>query len=278
MTSLPKDPVVITLADLLPHFPETLPLSTIHQHLIELMENYQLRLAELDDNIRESSESAEAVRKEIAGFQKRWIEVNRDSGCELCHENLTADTSGFYGFPCTHLFHIDCLISHFEKKGNAAVLDRLLPLKGELHKHRLARTKKVTNAVKKSSSSIQETSKAAIATNSNVSPASQMYLNNNVGSNISISSGSQHKLQIPRANSLVNSFADLRSRAFSFESMKATLVGTSNTSDSSNVEPDDALMKELDGILGRECILCSPAVVDDIIRGFEESTEEIWSI
>nr|XP_039247799.1 vacuolar protein sorting-associated protein 18 homolog [Styela clava] len=98
---------LLKIEDILPFFPDFVTIDHFKDALCESLDEYNKHIKQLKDEMNESTDSAHAIRADIQETRNHHLVVGGSDKCALCNGILLS--RGFYGFPCSHSFHSDCL-------------------------------------------------------------------------------------------------------------------------------------------------------------------------
>ena len=103
-----KESKLIKMEDLLPYFDDNDSISNFKEDICKALDGYKKKIHELNEELKESKNSAEQVKKELKIIKERFIEIEGMQPCEVCYK--PAMKKAFYVYPCSHSYHRDCLI------------------------------------------------------------------------------------------------------------------------------------------------------------------------
>lgn len=109
---------LLKIEDLLPSFPDFVMIDNLKEQITESLEEYNFKIDELKSDMEKFTSNAEAIREEIKSLRYRHGYVRGDQACELCDRPILTHT--FYLFPCSHVFHTDCLLKEMNSHMNSA--------------------------------------------------------------------------------------------------------------------------------------------------------------
>ncbi|XP_059179714.1 vacuolar protein sorting-associated protein 18 homolog [Physella acuta] len=99
----------LKIEDILPFFPDFVTIDHFKDAIITSLQDYNRHIDSLKEEMKEATQSAEEIRKEIQSFRNKYAFVKAEDKCSACNYPLMS--RAFYLFPCNHKFHMDCLIS-----------------------------------------------------------------------------------------------------------------------------------------------------------------------
>ena len=100
---------LIKMEDLLPYFDEQDSISNFKEDICKALAGYKKTINELNEELKESRTSAHQVSEDLDGVKERYFELEGMQMCETCFK--PALNRSFYVYPCSHVFHKDCLIN-----------------------------------------------------------------------------------------------------------------------------------------------------------------------
>lgn len=98
----------LKIEDILPFFPDFVVIDDFKDEICLALEEYTKDIDRLRTEMVEATKSAEAIKKDIANLNNRFVTLEPGERCSHCSYPLF--TRQFYVFPCQHTFHADCLI------------------------------------------------------------------------------------------------------------------------------------------------------------------------
>lgn len=99
---------LLKIEDILPFFPDFVVIDEFKDDICEALEGYSVQIEQLKQEMADATEAADAIKRDIAELQNRFVVVDAAAKCDSCSGQLLARQ--FYVFPCQHAFHADCLI------------------------------------------------------------------------------------------------------------------------------------------------------------------------
>lgn len=101
---------MLKIEDILPFFPDFVTIDHFKEAIISSLQEYNQHIDSLKEEMEEATQSAEEIRREIQSFRNKYTLVKAEDKCSVCTYPLMTRPP-FYLFPCTHKFHMDCLIA-----------------------------------------------------------------------------------------------------------------------------------------------------------------------
>ena len=98
---------VLKIEDILPFFPEFVTIDHFKDAICTSLEEYNSHISVLQQQMKEATESAQDIRKQMQQFRHRFGTVRPQEMCAICGFPLLSQT--FVLFPCAHTFHTACL-------------------------------------------------------------------------------------------------------------------------------------------------------------------------
>lgn len=98
---------LLKIEDMLPFFPDFVTIDSFQDDIVQSLEDYNRDIDGLKRKMESASESARAIREDIAELKNKFGVVSGADTCGICSFPLL--TRAFYLFPCHHAFHADCL-------------------------------------------------------------------------------------------------------------------------------------------------------------------------
>lgn len=102
---------LLTIQDLLPLFPEFQSINNFKKEIIKSLENYGIKLNQLNSSIQSSIKFNENLVENLKELQnsRHFLMDASNYNCEHCR--LPVVLKKFISFPCHHNFHIDCILN-----------------------------------------------------------------------------------------------------------------------------------------------------------------------
>jgi len=98
----------LRLEDILPFFPNFFKIGDFKDEICKSLELYNTTIDTLKESMEEYANNATLIRKDINELRNRSGFVSSTQKCDLCSQLVL--TRQFFLFPCTHVFHVDCMI------------------------------------------------------------------------------------------------------------------------------------------------------------------------
>ncbi|XP_066154663.1 vacuolar protein sorting-associated protein 18 homolog isoform X1 [Euwallacea fornicatus] len=121
---------LIKIEDILPFFPDFVTIDHFKDAICNSLREYNQKIQGLKEEMEEATKSAEQVRDEIQSFRNCYTHINSLDKCEVC--NMTLMVRPFYFFPCSHMFHSDCLLAELDSSLGLVKKSRLTELESQL--------------------------------------------------------------------------------------------------------------------------------------------------
>jgi len=99
---------LLKIEDILPFFPDFATIDQFKDAICKSLQDYNKHIDQLKNDMQDATNSARVVREEIHEVRNRYGIIGAQEKCALCQYPLL--TRSFYFFPCSHVFHSDCLI------------------------------------------------------------------------------------------------------------------------------------------------------------------------
>lgn len=99
---------VLKIEDVLPFFNDFFYIDDFKDAICKSLEIYNQNINQLNDDMKDATESAGRIHKDISNLKRKNCVVESVKNCYLCEIPLL--TRSFYVFPCTHMFHTACLV------------------------------------------------------------------------------------------------------------------------------------------------------------------------
>lgn len=100
---------LLKIEDILPFFPDFATIDQFKDAICKSLQDYNKHIDQLKNDMQDATASARVVREEIHEIRNRYGMIGAQEKCSVCQYPLL--TRSFYVFPCSHVFHTDCLIS-----------------------------------------------------------------------------------------------------------------------------------------------------------------------
>uniref|UniRef100_A0AC34GFJ2 Uncharacterized protein n=1 Tax=Panagrolaimus sp. ES5 TaxID=591445 RepID=A0AC34GFJ2_9BILA len=97
---------VVNVDDLLPLFPEFTSIEALQGPLCDCLKEKSEKIQDVQKSIKEASELAESIKRDIETRQKTYRIVKMSDKCFRCDGNLFQKP--FYAFNCWHYLHSEC--------------------------------------------------------------------------------------------------------------------------------------------------------------------------
>eukprot|EP00941_MAST-03F_sp_MAST-3F-sp1_P003296 g3296.t1 len=98
---------LLRIEDVLPFFPPFDVIDDFKLAICQSLRNYNGLASALDDEMTEYTETAKRIRYDLDSLGDRYGFVGGTQTCEICGDSVLGRP--FFLFPCTHVFHCDCL-------------------------------------------------------------------------------------------------------------------------------------------------------------------------
>ncbi|KAL1748553.1 Pep3/Vps18/deep orange family-domain-containing protein [Schizophyllum fasciatum] len=121
---------ILKIEDILPFFPDFVVIDDFKEEITHALEGYSAHIDELKREMDDATETADAIKQDIANLRNRFVTIGASEACAQCAQLLL--TRQFYVFPCHHSFHADCLIGLAKEYLPSHALRRMLALQNEL--------------------------------------------------------------------------------------------------------------------------------------------------
>jgi vacuolar protein sorting-associated protein 18 len=124
---------VLKIEDILPFFPDFVVIDEFKDEICAALEGYSGHIASLKAEMNEATKTADIIKSDMEGLKERLFAIvensaggGRDERCCTCEKELL--TREFYVFPCSHMFHADCLIGQVRSASNTALITVIIVL------------------------------------------------------------------------------------------------------------------------------------------------------
>ena len=99
---------LLRIEDLIPFFPDFVVIDDFKEEICAALESYSRHIDALKTEMEDSAATAESIKSDIKGLDKRYVLVEAGERCRVCELPLLSRQ--FFVFPsCQHGFHSDCL-------------------------------------------------------------------------------------------------------------------------------------------------------------------------
>lgn len=120
----------VKIEDILPLFPDFTTIDEFKDQICKSLDDYNMQIKELKDDMAEYTHSADIIRNDIKSLRNRYGFIGANQKCDICGQ--PALLRQFYLFPCTHVFHTDCLMREVKRTLPQAQRAHLKELKEKL--------------------------------------------------------------------------------------------------------------------------------------------------
>lgn len=105
--SILKECDLLRLEDILPYFPDFVKIGDFKDEIIKSLEEYNRNIENLKNQMAQFTCSADLIRQDVQDVRNRSGVVSSSQKCDICSRSVL--TRQFLLFPCTHVFHLNCL-------------------------------------------------------------------------------------------------------------------------------------------------------------------------
>lgn len=227
----------LKIEDILPFFPDFVKIADFKDEICESLDQYNERIQKLKEEMEEHTKNADMIRKDITQLRNRYGYVGAGQKCDLCMQPVL--TRSFLVFPCSHVFHMDCM---------TAELDR--------HLHSAGRSASSSSSLSSSSSS-----SSSVATRSRALPDATSSLNDSA----SVASAAA-------ASSFGGFFGDSRVRGDA-SAAAAAVEESQRTAAAAAVVAEKERRQRLEETAAAECLFCGDFMIDSVTEPFVSPDE-----
>ena len=122
---------LLRIEDLIPFFPDFVIIDDFKDEICAALESYSQHIDALKSEMDDSAATAESIKADIVGLDKRYAIVEPGESCRVC--GLPLLSRQFFVFPsCQHGFHSDCLGRKVLEGSGLTVRGRIRELQGSI--------------------------------------------------------------------------------------------------------------------------------------------------
>ena len=122
---------LLRIEDLIPFFPDFVIIDEFKDEICVALESYSRSIAALEAEMDASAATAESIKTDIKGLDRRYAIVEPGERCRLC--DLPLLSRQFFVFPsCQHGFHSDCLGKKVLEGSGVTVKGRIRELQAQI--------------------------------------------------------------------------------------------------------------------------------------------------
>lgn len=103
---------ILKIEDILPIFPPFVVINDFKDEICRSLKEYNSHINDLVLEIEDSTNAAQAIRADIDKLPNKFGAISSNQTCELCRTPILSKS--FYLFPCTHVFHQNCLVDYLK--------------------------------------------------------------------------------------------------------------------------------------------------------------------
>ncbi|KAK8803432.1 hypothetical protein WA158_001126 [Blastocystis sp. Blastoise] len=97
----------LKIEDILPFFPNFTSIDEFREPITQSIKEYNKQIDIMKMKMDDYTDCAQKIRNDIQHISTKYAKINGDKRCEICHNPVLS--KAFYLFPCSHVFHADCL-------------------------------------------------------------------------------------------------------------------------------------------------------------------------
>lgn len=121
---------LIKIEDVLPFFDDFVTIDHFKEAICTSLQEYNQNIEMLKEEMDDATKSADEIRADIQAFRNRYSVIQSSDLCCSCDIQLLMRP--FYVFPCSHNFHVDCLIMELKPYLSEYNINRIRSLQHQL--------------------------------------------------------------------------------------------------------------------------------------------------
>lgn len=103
---------ILKIEDVLPVFPPFVVINDFKEEICRSLKEYNSHINDLVMEIEDATNAAQAIRTDIDKLPNKLGAISSNQTCESCRTPILSKS--FYLFPCSHVFHQNCLIDYLK--------------------------------------------------------------------------------------------------------------------------------------------------------------------
>jgi hypothetical protein len=103
---------ILKIEDVLPIFPPFVVINDFKDEICRSLKEYNSHINDLVLEIEDSTAAAQMIRSDIDRLPNKFGAISSNQTCELCRTPILSKS--FYLFPCTHVYHQNCLVDYLK--------------------------------------------------------------------------------------------------------------------------------------------------------------------
>ena len=103
---------ILKIEDVLPVFPPFVVINDFKDEICRSLKEYNSHINDLVMEIEDSTNAAQAIRADIDKLPNKFGAISSNQTCDTCRTPILSKS--FYLFPCSHVFHQNCLIDYLK--------------------------------------------------------------------------------------------------------------------------------------------------------------------
>lgn len=103
---------ILKIEDVLPVFPPFVVINDFKEEICRSLKEYNSHINDLVMEIEDATNAAQAIRTDIDKLPNKFGAISSNQTCETCRTPILSKS--FYLFPCSHVFHQNCLIDYLK--------------------------------------------------------------------------------------------------------------------------------------------------------------------